>query len=89
MLRLKEIREDRDLKQIDIANVLNVTQAQYCRYELGVNTLPLDKLNILADYYKTSTDYLLYRTEERKPYPKSIMRDYKDFSQNKKERVKN
>jgi len=71
--RLKEIREDRDFKQIEIADLLKVTQAQYCRYELGINTLPIDKLNKLANFYNTSTDYLLYRTDERKPYSKSIM----------------
>lgn len=71
--RLKEIREDRDFKQIEIAELLKVTQAQYCRYELGINTLPIDKLNKLANFYNTSTDYLLYRTDERKPYSKSIM----------------
>ena len=57
--RLKEIRED--------------TQAQYCRYELGINTLPLEKLNKLANFYNTSTDYILYRTDKRDAYPKSIM----------------
>ena len=71
--RLKEIREDKDLSQLEIAKLLNVTQPQYSRYELGVNIIPLEKLVILADYYKTSIDYLLYRTDERKPYPKSIM----------------
>ena len=71
--RLKEIREDRDFKQSEIANLLKVTQAQYCRYELGINALPIDKLDLLATFYNTSTDYLLYRTDERKPYSKSIM----------------
>ena len=51
--RLKEIREDRDIKQSEIAKILNATQAQYCRYELGVNILPIEKLNILANFYNT------------------------------------
>ncbi len=87
MIRLKEIREDKDLKQIDIANYLNVTQAQYCRYELGVNTIPIDKLNKLADFFQTSTDYLLYRTDERKPYPISIMKNAKKVEFNSKEHI--
>lgn len=77
--RLKEIREDRDFKQIEIAELLKVTQAQYCRYELGINTLPIEKLNKLANFYNTSTDYLLYRTDERKPYSKSIMNNQKEL----------
>ena len=55
MNRLKEIREDNDLLQKDVAKMINVTQT-------------------LATYYKTSIDYLLYRTDERKPYPKSIVK---------------
>ena len=76
--RLKEIREDRDFKQSEIADLLNVTQAQYCRYELGINTLTIEKLDKLANFYNTSTDYLLYRTDERQPYSKSIMDNKKE-----------
>ncbi len=71
--RLKEIREDHDLYQKDIAKLLGVTQQQYNKYELGVNAIPLEKVYILANYYKTSIDYLVYRTDERKPYSKSII----------------
>ena len=55
--RLKEIRENNDLYQKDIANILGVTQQQYNKYELGINAIPLEKTNILADYYKTNIDY--------------------------------
>ena len=79
--RLKEIREDRDFSQLQIAELLKVTQPQYSRYELGVNSIPVEKLDILADFYKTSIYYLLYRTDERNSYPKSIM--------NQKEKNKN
>lgn len=72
--RLKEIREDNDLYQKDIANILGITQQQYNKYELGINAIPLEKINILADYYKTSIDYLTYRTDQRKPYSKSILK---------------
>ena len=77
ILRLKEIRKDRDYTQIEISELLKVTQTQYCRYETGINTLPLEKLEKLADFYNTSTDYLLYRTDERTPYPKSIINSNK------------
>lgn len=68
--RLKEIREDKDLKQIDIAILLNVTQAQYNRYENGINSMPIEKYSKLADFYNTSIDYLVGKTNKRTPYPK-------------------
>lgn len=71
--RLKDIREDRDLNQIEIAKILKVTQAQYSRYELGINVMPIEKLCILADFYKVSVDYLLGRTDEVKPYSRSSL----------------
>ena len=71
--RLKEIREDKSLTQSDIAKILNTTQQQYSKYELGIQILPLEKINILANYYNTSIDYLICRTDVRKPYPKSIL----------------
>lgn len=71
--RLKEIREDNDYKQIDLAKLLKVTQAQYSRYELGVNIIPIEKLVILAKFYNTSIDYLVGITDERKAYSKSII----------------
>lgn len=69
--RLKEIREDKDLLQKDIAKVLNITQVQYSRYETRLRLIPIDKLNILADFYNVSVDYLISRTDERKPYSNS------------------
>lgn len=72
--RLKEIREDKDLTQKEVAQIISVTQQQYNKYELGINSIPVEKLNRLADYYSTSTDYLLYRTDERNPYPQSIIK---------------
>ncbi len=74
MNRLKEIREDKDLLQKDIAKVINVSQRCYSHYEMEDNNIPIEILHVLADYYNTSIDYLLYRTDERKPYPKSIVR---------------
>ncbi len=69
--RLKEIREDKDLKQIDIAKVLKTSQKQVSLYENGIRVIPIEKLDILANYYNTSIDYLVGRTNERKPYPKN------------------
>ena len=71
--RLKEIREDRDINQQEIAELLNTTQQQYSKYELGIQLIPIDRLNMLADFYNTSIDYLVGRTDERRPYKKSIM----------------
>lgn len=68
--RLKEIREDRDLKQQDIAKLLNTTQCQYSLYENGIRSIPIEKLNILSEFYNTSIDYLVGKTNEKRPYPK-------------------
>ncbi len=73
MNRLKELREDKDLFQKDIAEILKTDQSNYSKYELEKIAIPLDSLELLADYYSTSIDYILYRTDERKPYPKSII----------------
>ena len=69
--RLKDLREDKDLNQSEIAKVLKTTQQQYSKYEIGIRLIPIDKLNILADFYKTSIDYIVGRTNIKKPYPKS------------------
>ncbi len=59
---LRGIREDRDIKQKDIAKILNVSQNTYSQYETGVITLTAEILIKLADYYNVSIDYLLDRT---------------------------
>lgn len=71
--RLKGLREDKDLLQRDIAKILNVTQVAYSCYEIGRRQIPLDALAKLAIYYNVSVDYILGLTDERKPYPKSIL----------------
>lgn len=68
--RLKDLREDNDLMQKEVADIINTTQQQYSKYELGIRLMPIDKINILADYYNTSIDYILGRTSEKKPYPR-------------------
>ena len=74
MNRLKELREDKDLFQKDIAKYLNMSQTGYSQYETETNDIPTEVLRNLADYYDTSIDYILYRTDERKPYNKSILK---------------
>lgn len=77
MNRIKELKEDHDLKQKDVAKVLNISQQQYARYELEISEMSYVQLIKLAEYYNTSIDYLLYVTDERKPYPKSIVKQSK------------
>ena len=69
--RLRDLREDRDLRQQDIAELLHTSQTVYSRYERGFQTIPVSHLLTLADFYQTSTDYLLGRTNIRTPYPKN------------------
>ncbi len=61
--RLRNLREDRDLTQTDIAKLLFTSQTVYSRYERGVLTIPVEHLLILADFYNVSTDYILGRTD--------------------------
>ncbi|MBR2454692.1 MAG: helix-turn-helix transcriptional regulator [Clostridia bacterium] len=62
---LRAIREDNDLRQSDIAKILNVSQNTYSQYETGVIALTADVLIKLADYYNVSIDYLLDRTDKK------------------------
>lgn len=69
--RIRELREDKDLNQTYFAKLLNVNQRTYSRYETGELEISLNALNILADFHHVSVDYLLNRTDEKKPYPQS------------------
>jgi Predicted transcriptional regulators len=66
--RIKNLREDNDLTQGELAALLNTTQQQYSKYELGIQEIPVHHLITLADFYKTSTDYILNRTNNKKLY---------------------
>lgn len=66
--RLRDLREDRDLYQKDIAEMLGISQTVYSRYERGYQTIPVVHLLLLADFYHTSTDYILGRTNDPTPY---------------------
>lgn len=68
--RIRDLREDNDLKQNQIANMLHIHQTTYSDYELGNLNVPVSVLCSLADFYGTSIDYLVGRTDEKKPYPK-------------------
>ena len=68
--RIRNLREDRDLTQRDLAQHLNCTQACYSHYESGKRDIPTEVLSKLADFYGVSTDYLLDRTNQKVPYPK-------------------
>ena len=69
-LRIRDLREDNDKTQTDIADLLHISQATYSRYETGDLDIPHSALQILANYYNTSVDYLLGRTDVQKTYPK-------------------
>ena len=65
--RIRELREDHDMTQQQVADLLSMKQPQYNRYERGFRDIPSDILVALADLYNTSTDYILERTDINKP----------------------
>lgn len=68
--RIRNMREDRDLTQSQMADVLHIHQTTYSDYETGNLNIPIPILTQIADLFETSTDYLIGRTDEMKPYPK-------------------
>ncbi len=66
--RLRDLREDNDMSQQQVSEILKIKQTVYSRYERGFQTIPLEHLIKLADYYGVSTDYILGRTNITKPY---------------------
>ena len=70
MLRIKDLREDKDMLQKDVADLLNISQTNYSKYELGKINIPVNTLKKLALFFDTSIDYLLGLTNEKKPYPR-------------------
>ena len=64
-MRLRDLREDNDITQSQIASVLNIKQNTYSQYENGKRQMPLELLCKLADYYNTSIDYLVGRTNTK------------------------
>lgn len=66
--RIRDLREDKDLSQKEIAKILNMSQTGYSKYEVGTNDIPTKILIQLAKFYNTSVDYILGLTDEIKPY---------------------
>ena len=66
--RLKDLREDNDLKQQDVANILKIKQQQYSLYETGKRDLPFELAIILAKFYNTSLDYIAELTNNKEKY---------------------
>ena len=69
-LRIRDLREDNDRKQTEVARYLMCDQSLYSKYERQERPLPLDLADKLADFYGVSLDYLVGRTAQKKPYPK-------------------
>ena len=70
-LRIRDMREDHDISQQQIADYLMCDQSLYSKYERGERTVPLEIMVKLADYYHTSIDYLVGITDQKAPYPRS------------------
>lgn len=68
--RIRDLREDRDMNQTEIAKILKMSQTGYSKYETGENDIPTSILIKLADFYDTSIDYLLGLTDCKERYPK-------------------
>ncbi|MBQ3021984.1 MAG: helix-turn-helix transcriptional regulator [Clostridia bacterium] len=71
-MRIKDLREDADITQKQLAEFLNIKQNTYSQYENGQRQIPLDALIKLSQYFNTSTDYILGLTKEKTPYPRNI-----------------
>lgn len=69
-IQIRNLREDNDLLQKDLAEFLNCSQVCYSRYELGLRDIPTDVLISLANFYNTSVDFLLGLTNQQTPYPR-------------------
>ncbi len=69
-MRLKDIREDADIKQQEVAEYLHIKQNTYSQYENGHRQLPIEVLKKLSLFFGVSTDYILELTDIQKPYPR-------------------
>lgn len=66
--RIRNLREDKDLTQTEMASYLHLSQRAYSYYETGAHAIPVEILSMLADFHHTSIDYLVGRTDCKKPY---------------------
>lgn len=69
--RIRNLREDMDLTQQNMADKLFINRRTYSSYEIGVRSIPIEILSSIADIFETSTDYLIERTNVKEPYPKN------------------
>ena len=67
--RIRELREDRDFTQVEIAKVINVVQHTYSDYEIGKTRIPIDRLIVLARFYNVSMDYICGISGIKKSFP--------------------
>lgn len=72
--RLKDLREDHDLLQKNLAEMLNIAQTTYSQYELSKREIPYEIIIKLASFYNTSVDYILYLTDDKKPYKRKSVK---------------
>lgn len=68
--RIRDLREDMDITQEEVAKILNTTQGYYSKSELGIRKLPIDHLITLCKFYNVTADYILGFTNDPKPLPK-------------------
>ena len=68
--RIRDLREDKDISQAKLAQILGMSQTGYSKYETGENDVPTNILIKLACYHETSVDYILGLTNQKKPYPR-------------------
>ncbi len=73
--RIRDLKEDKDLKQSDIAKIINMSDKQYARYERGETDVPLQVAIALADFYKVSLDYIAGRTNDKRGLTRSELSD--------------
>ena len=66
--RIRDLREDKDMTQQEMADILHINRRTYSAYENGINSMTPETLCKIADFHNTSVDYLLNRTNEKKPY---------------------
>jgi len=71
--RIRNMREDNDLTQAYMGKILNISQRTYSYYENDERAMPIEILSKLADFYNTSVDYLIDRTDVKQPYPKKAI----------------
>lgn len=69
--RIRDLREDKDMTQKEMANILGMSQTGYSKYETGENDIPTSILIQLSEFHKVSIDYLLNLTDRKTPYPRT------------------